>query len=74
MPEGNHSRYRRLRTLKKGISRIVFLAEETNNFKLNIKIIPVGIDYSNYINFRSRLFINYGEPINVSDFYDIYIK
>lgn len=72
LPEGTHGDQRKLKTLKKGISRIAFEAEETNNFNLNIKIVPVGLDWTNYINFRSRLFVNYGEPINVSDYYDEY--
>jgi len=74
LPEGSHAGIRRLRTLKKGISRIVFEAEEANNFKLNIKIVPVGLDWSNYINFRSKLFVNFGEPISVSEYYDEYKK
>jgi 1-acyl-sn-glycerol-3-phosphate acyltransferase len=74
LPEGTHGGLRKLKTLKKGISRIVFEAEEANNFNLNIKIIPVGLDWSNYINFRSKLFVNFGEPINVSEFYDEYKK
>ena len=74
LPEGNHAGIRRLRTLKKGIARIVFEAEETNDFKLDIKIIPVGLDWSDYVNFRSRLFVNFGEPINVSEYYDEYKK
>ncbi len=74
LPEGSHEGIRRLRTLKKGISRIVFEAEESNDFNLNIKIIPVGLDWSNYINFRSRLFVNFGEPISVSEYYEEYKK
>ncbi len=74
LPEGNHAGIRRLRTLKKGISRIVFEAEEANNFKLDIKIVPVGLDWSNYINFRSKLFVNFGEPISVSEYYEEYKK
>ncbi len=72
LPEGTHGEKRRLKTLKKGIARIAFEAEEANDFKLNIKIIPVGLDWSNYQNFRSRLFVNYGEPIKVSDYYEEY--
>lgn len=72
LPEGNHGDKRKLRTLKKGIARIAFEAEEAYDFKLNIKIIPVGLDWSNYQNFRSKLFVNYGEPINVSDYYEEY--
>jgi len=72
LPEGSHLGMRRLRTLKKGISRIALQAEESNDFKLNIKIIPVGLDYSNYINFGSRLLVYFGEAISVSDYYDAY--
>jgi 1-acyl-sn-glycerol-3-phosphate acyltransferase len=72
LPEGNHAGFRRLRPLQKGISRIAFQAEEAADFKLGIKIIPVGIDYSHYYKFRSDLFINYGPAIEVSDFYDTY--
>ncbi len=74
LPEGTHAGLRKLKPLKKGILRIAFEAEEANNFKLNIKIIPVGLDWSNYINFRSKLFVYYGEPICVSDYYDEYKK
>ncbi len=74
LPEGNHAGIRRLRTLKKGVSRIVFEAEESNDFNLNIKIVPVGLDWSDYLNFRSRLFINFGEPISVSEYYEEYKK
>jgi len=72
LPEGNHAGIRKLRTLKKGISRIAFEAEEANDFTLNIKIVPVGLDWTHYSNFRSRLFINFGKPIPVSDYYEEY--
>ena len=74
LPEGNHAGYRKLRTLKKGISRIAFEAEEANDFQLNIKIIPVGLDWTHYYHFRSKLFVNFGEPIPVSDYYEEYKK
>lgn len=74
LPEGTHGDKRKLKTLKKGISRIVFEAEEANGFKLNIKIIPVGLDWTNYQHFRSRLFVNFGEPIHVSEYYEAYKK
>ncbi|MGM0505092.1 MAG: 1-acyl-sn-glycerol-3-phosphate acyltransferase, partial [Bacteroidota bacterium] len=72
LPEGNHAGLRKLRTLKKGISRIAFEAEEVNNFTLDIKIVPVGLDWTHYSNFRSRLFVNFGQPISVSDYYEEY--
>ncbi len=72
MPEGNHAGYRRLRQLKKGFARIAFQTEEAKDFSLNIKIIPVGIDYECYTGYRSTLLVNFGEPLEVSDFYDQY--
>ncbi len=72
LPEGTHGDQRKLKTLKKGIARIVFEAEEANNFTLDIKIVPVGLDWTHYRNFRSKLFVNYGEPISVSEYYEAY--
>lgn len=72
LPEGNHEGFRRLRALKKGFARIAFKAEAELDFKLGISIIPVGIDYANYINFRSRLLIIFGKPIKVNKYQDAY--
>ncbi len=72
LPEGNHFGQRRLRTLKKGIARISFQAEDACNNELNIQIIPVGLNYSNYINLRSKLLIRLGDPIDVSKYLDLY--
>ena len=72
LPEGSHSGKRRLRQLKKGFARIAFQSEEASDYKLDLKIVPVGLDYSNYEDFRSDLTVNFGEPISVSEYYDIY--
>lgn len=72
LPEGNHAPYRRLRILKKGIARLAFQAAEKNNFSQDIKIVPVGIDYTDYYKFRQKLTVNYGKPISLSRYYDLY--
>lgn len=72
LPEGNHEGFRRLRQLKKGICRIAFQADEASDFQLKIKIIPVGLDYSNYTRYRQVLTVVYGKPIEVSEFHDLY--
>lgn len=72
MAEGNHGAERRLRPLKKGFARIAFQTEKANDFKLNMQVIPVGIDYSDYANYRTELLINFGKPILVSDYYEAY--
>ena len=62
-PEGTHWGFRRLRQTRKAIPRIVHMAEEKNNFDLDININPVGIYYDDYISVRSNLFVKIGEPI-----------
>ncbi len=74
LPEGNHAGVRRLRVLKKGIARIAFQAEERHDFNLDVQIVPVGLDYSNYINFGADLLIHYGDPLPISDFKDLYLE
>lgn len=69
-PETQHIDKRHLQKVKKGIQRIAFISEKNNNFSLNIKIIPVGIYYSSYQNFRSVLQVNFGKPISVSNYYE----
>lgn len=72
LPEGDHAGFRRLRQLKKGICRVAFQSDEATGFTLKIKIIPVGLDFSNYSRFRQVLTVAYGKPIEVSEYYDSY--
>ncbi len=71
-PEGNHGDRRRLRGLVKGLFRIAFMAQEEYGDKQGIVIVPLGINYGHYQNFRSTLLINYGKPIEVSEYYSVY--
>jgi 1-acyl-sn-glycerol-3-phosphate acyltransferase len=73
-PEGNHGDRRRLRPLVKGIFRIAFKAQEDYGAEKGVKIIPVGIDYSHYQKFRQTQFINFGEPIEVSEYWNEYAE
>jgi len=72
LPEGDHVGFRRLRQLKKGICRVAFHAEEATDFNLKIKVIPVGIEFSNYTRFRQVLTVVYGKPIEVSEYHQLY--
>lgn len=71
-PEGTSEIERRLREIKTGAARIALGAEYENGFNLGVKIIPVGINYSDPTSFRSEVFVNVGEPILVADFKDRY--
>ncbi|MFN2314262.1 MAG: 1-acyl-sn-glycerol-3-phosphate acyltransferase, partial [Bacteroidales bacterium] len=72
LPEGNHSPYRKLRQLKKGICRIAFQTAEAKGFTNEINIVPVGLEYSHYWRFRQVLTVVYGHPIKVSEYYARY--
>lgn len=72
--EGNHGDKRRLRPLVKGLFRIAFQAQDKYGAGKGVKIVPMGIDYGHYQNFRSTLYMNMGEPIEVSDFYPEYAE
>jgi len=73
-PEGTHGDKRRLRPLKKGIFRIAFMGQEYFKDNPGVKIVPVGLDYSHYQKFRSTLFINFGRPLEVSEYYRLYTE
>jgi 1-acyl-sn-glycerol-3-phosphate acyltransferase len=72
LPEGSHDVYRKLRQLKKGICRIAFQTAEASDYKKEINIVPVGLEYSHYWLFRQVLTVVYGHPIHVSGYYDSY--
>ncbi|MFC2128332.1 1-acyl-sn-glycerol-3-phosphate acyltransferase [Bacteroidota bacterium] len=74
MPEGSHGDVKRLRKLQKGFVRVALDSEEHANYKLGVKVIPIGIEYKDVTKFRSRVLINVGEAINVSEFIPQYIE
>lgn len=72
LPEGNHAGYKRLRQLKKGIARISLQTEDAADGTLNIKIVPIGLEYSNYVRYHSKLLIRVGEPFEVKKYLELY--
>ena len=73
-PEGTSKTERRLRPIKTGVARIALGAEAKHNFELDLTILPIGLNYSNPHYFKSDVFVNIGEPIQVSEYKDIYLK
>ncbi|HSV76503.1 MAG TPA: 1-acyl-sn-glycerol-3-phosphate acyltransferase [Bacteroidales bacterium] len=73
-PEATHTNLRRLLPLKKGIPRLAFLAESKNNFSLGIKVVPVGIHYSDYEKMHSVVHIRFGKPIDVAQFQQDFLQ
>jgi glycerol-3-phosphate O-acyltransferase/dihydroxyacetone phosphate acyltransferase len=69
--EGICVQERRLRPLKKGVSRMTFGAYESLPHD-QLVVVPVGVNYSHPGKFRSTVFYNVGEPIAVKDFIALY--
>lgn len=67
-PEGVSITADHLHPLKTGVARIALGAIEKHK-ELKIKILPIGLNYSNPHKFRSDLFIKVAEPISVELFY-----
>jgi glycerol-3-phosphate O-acyltransferase/dihydroxyacetone phosphate acyltransferase len=65
-PEGVSLGERRLLELKTGSARMAFQAEEARDFKLGLKIQPIGITYANLCDFKSSVTLQVGEPIVVT--------
>lgn len=60
-PEGTHRGKKQLMTLKKGVARMA--AGAVDSGVENAVILPVGIDYEDYYNYRKDVLITIGEPI-----------
>lgn len=73
LPEGNHGAFKRLRQLKKGVARIAFRAHEAMQ-QPEIQIVPVGLDYSNYVNARSHLLVRLGKPFGLEPYLEQYAQ
>lgn len=71
-PEARHTDKRSLLPMKKGLSRIALLCAAEDNFEKDLYVVPAGITYSNYFNFRTNLLVIYDDPINVKKYKDLY--
>lgn len=68
-PEANHNLKRRVRPLSKGFTRILFHTLE-NSPDLDIRIVPVGINYRFAATFPDRVALHCGEDIAVKTMYN----
>ncbi|OYD94431.1 1-acyl-sn-glycerol-3-phosphate acyltransferase [Nostoc sp. 'Peltigera membranacea cyanobiont' 210A] len=73
-PEGNIFRDGQVHQLKPGIARLALSAESSHS-GLGVKIIPIGINYSQpYPNWGTDVSIDIGSPIRVADYMNGCIK
>ncbi len=64
-PEGTSVLERRLRPLKTGTARIALEAEARHGFALGLKILPIGLNYSDATRFRGEVFVNIGPCLDL---------
>ena len=67
-PEGKHRTKHSLQVLGKGVFRAALAANTKFGAERPIYIVPVGIEYGDYFRYRSTHLVNYGSPINVTEF------
>lgn len=72
-PEGNTRLQKKLSPLQKGAARLVFGAYTEKEVK-EIRIVPVGVNYSDGRRFRSDALIKVGDPVDLQDYLDLYDK
>lgn len=58
--------------LKPGVAKLAFAAEEATGFTLNLRIIPVGLEYGSRSKLGSGLTIRYGRPLFLKDYREAY--
>jgi 1-acyl-sn-glycerol-3-phosphate acyltransferase len=71
-PEGVSMGERRLAPIKTGAARIALQAAAAADFKLGLKIQPLGITYANLHEFRSTATVHAGEPLLVDSYKSSY--
>jgi len=71
-PEAICIQERRLKSMKKGVGRIMLRAEEEYDYKIDTALIIGGLNYERPYKFNSRMFINYSRPYEITDFIEIY--
>jgi len=67
--EGDQDMRYRLRSLQKGFARIAMAVQQESDWKTPLYIVPVGVQYDHYYNFRSRVLLNYGKAIPIDASY-----
>lgn len=72
--EGSSKVERRLRKLKTGTARIALDTAKKNDWTMPLKVLPVGLTYEKPKLAGYALLFNFGAPIDVLDYKDLYLQ
>ena len=67
-PEGRHRPSHSLLPLGKGVFRAAFAANDKFGAEKPVYIVPTGIEYGDHFRYHSTCLVNFGKPINVTEF------
>jgi glycerol-3-phosphate O-acyltransferase/dihydroxyacetone phosphate acyltransferase len=70
-PEGISDMPRRVKKIKTGAARIALESERRNQYKLGIKLIPVGLYFFSRSRFRSKVLVNVGKAIDLQPYFSL---
>jgi len=73
-PEGSSYYELKLREIKTGVARIALSFEELHNFEGNLKILPISLDYSDSIQFRSMISVTVNTPFSLDTYKQTYLN
>jgi 1-acyl-sn-glycerol-3-phosphate acyltransferase len=71
-PEGTSDMLRKVKKVKTGAARILLETEARNGYDLGVVLLPVGLHFFSRSRFRSRVLINFGEPVPLVKFFTKY--
>lgn len=71
-PEGTSDMLRKVKKIKTGAARILLETEERNGYDLGVALLPVGLHFFSRSRFRSRVLVNFGEPVPLVKFFTKY--
>lgn len=73
-PEARHNPKQSLLPIQKAVPRIVLPTEAQHDFSLQSQIVPVGIYYRDTHDILSDVYVQYGTPIEVSKYKEVYAE
>ncbi len=71
-PEAKHQDRHYLGTFFLSYTRMAFDVAAATNFSKEVFILPSANHYTDYFNIQSDILINYGEPISLKPYYELY--
>lgn len=72
LAEGTTKAEKRLRPIKKGTARLAFGTLDKYPDIQEVYVVPVGVNFDYMDRFRAEVMIDFGHPIKVRDYYEMY--